>query len=54
MTWKTWPLKQLTCGDIQLKPDEITLRFINTPAKGMIGDIELEISAHTFKERVEN
>lgn len=45
--------KELTCGDIQLKTDEITIRLVETPAKGMIADIELEIFAHAFKERIE-
>ena len=45
--------KQLTCNDIQLKTDEITIRLLKTSDEGMIADIELEIFAHAFKERVE-
>ena len=53
------PLKEeasslLTCGDITLKPDEITIRLIKTDAVGLIGDnLELEVFAHAFKERVD-
>jgi hypothetical protein len=45
--------KQLTCNDIQLKTNEITVRLLQTPREGMISDIELEIFAHAFSERVE-
>jgi len=45
--------KQLTCRNIHLQANEITIRLIKTPAKGMIADIELELFAHAFKERIE-
>jgi len=43
----------LTCGEIHLQPDEISLRLLETPSNHMRGDIELDITAHAFKERVE-
>jgi hypothetical protein len=45
--------KELTCVDISLQSSEITLHLINTPAAGMLAEIELEIFAHPFKERIE-
>lgn len=44
--------KQLTCGDIQLSSEEVTARLISTPRDGMIAEMELEIFAHAFPERV--
>lgn len=45
--------KQLTCSDIQLKTDEITVRLLRTSPEGMLATVELEIFAHAFSERVE-
>ena len=49
---KIFLAKKLTCGDIKLSPKEISIRLINSEANGMIGDIEIEIKAHAFAERV--
>lgn len=49
---KTFVAKELTCGDIKLKPEEVSIRFNVIRGNGMIGDIEVEIKAHAFKERV--
>lgn len=43
--------KELTCGDIALSSDEISVRLL-TVAGSMIGDIEVEISAHAFGDRI--
>lgn len=51
---KSYFAKSLTCGDIHLTSKEISIRFIETKGKGMIGDIEFEIKAHAFPERVKN
>ena len=45
--------KQLSFSDIQLKTNEITIRLLHTPPEGMIAEMELEIFAHAFSERVE-
>ena len=45
---KTYFAEKLSCGAIKLTADEISIRFILAKGKGMIGDIELEITAHAF------
>jgi len=49
---KVFIAKELTCGDIALTPEEISLRFIETIGDFMIGGVELDIKAHAFKERI--
>ena len=49
---KKYVAKQLTCGDIKLSPNEISVRIIITAGGQMIGEVELEITAHSFAERV--
>lgn len=49
---KTFLAEKLTCGDIKLTPEEISIRFIEVSGGKMIGDVELEITAHAFGERV--
>lgn len=44
--------EHLSCGDIKLKPEEVSIRFIKSSGQ-MIGDVELEIAVHSFKERVD-
>lgn len=43
----------LTCGDINLSSDEVSVRLIKNRGDGMLAPIELEITAAAFKERVE-
>lgn len=43
---------ELTCGDIQLKPSEVSVRFIKVVGGEMIGAVEVEIAAHSFTERI--
>ena len=43
--------EHLSCGDIILKPEEVSIRFIKSTGQ-MIGNVELEISVHAFKERI--
>lgn len=50
---KDFIARELTCGDIKLKPDEVSVRLINIKGDGMIGEIEVEVTASSFKERVE-
>jgi len=44
---------KLTCGEFKLTSKEISVRFIKIEGGGMIGEVELEITAAAFKERVE-
>lgn len=44
--------EHLSCGDIKLRPEEISVRFIKSSGE-MIGEVELEISVYSFKERVD-
>ncbi len=50
---KQYVAKQLTCGDIKLGPDEVSIRLIKIEGDGMLAPVELEITAAAFKERVE-
>jgi len=43
--------KELTCGEIALSPDEISIRLL-TVSGDMIGSVEVEIKAHAFGERI--
>jgi hypothetical protein len=49
---KTYIAKQLTCGDIKLSLNEITIRLVDVEGDGMIGAVEVDISAHAFPERI--
>lgn len=49
---KDYIFKELTCGDIKLKPSEVSIRFIKVAGGEMIGAVEVEITAHSFAERV--
>lgn len=46
-------IELLSCNDIKLNENEFSFRILKTDRKFMIADIELEIKAHHFKERVE-
>ena len=50
---KIFIAQELTCKEIKLKPEEISIRLINAGGDGMISPIEIEITAHAYKERVE-
>jgi len=49
---KQFIASELTCGDIQLTPEEISIRLLNHAGNNMIASVEFEISAHAFAERV--
>jgi hypothetical protein len=49
---KAFTAKELTCGDISLEPNEVSVRIINTARTGMLAEIELEVTAHAFDERI--
>jgi hypothetical protein len=44
---------QLTCGDRALQPDEVSVRKILSLGKGMMADVEMDIYAAAYKDRVE-
>ena len=50
---KVYLAKELTCGDISLTSEEVSIRFIQNVGPNMIGDVEVQISVHAFKERVD-
>ena len=50
---KKYVAEQLTCGDIKLDSNEVSIRFLQARGKGMLAPVELEITAAAFKERVE-
>lgn len=43
---------ELSCNELKLKPDEISIRIIIPKASLQIANTELEIKAHGFKERI--
>ena len=49
---KEFVAKELTCGDIQLQPHEVSIRLLKTEGNGMLAGIELEVTAHAFADRV--
>lgn len=49
---KEYAAKELSCGDIALKPDEVSVRLIKTEGEGMIGTVEAEVNAFAFDERI--
>jgi hypothetical protein len=49
---KSYLAKELSCGDITLTPEEVSVRLINTVNAGMIADLEVEVTVHAFDERV--
>jgi len=49
---KSYLAKELSCGDINLTPEEVSIRLINTVDAGMIADFEVEVTVHAFDERV--
>ena len=50
--FKKFLAKKLTCNDISLSPNEISVRFVNVDGGDMIADIEVEIVVHAFPERI--
>lgn len=51
---KPYLAEKLTCGEIKLKENEITVRLIKVDGIGMIGRVEIEITAFSFPERIKN
>jgi hypothetical protein len=44
---------QLTCGNIKLSSDEVSVRLLQNRGDGMLAPLEIEITAAAFRERVE-
>lgn len=51
---KKYITEKLSGASRTLTPSEISIRYIQTQGSGMIADIELEITAHAYPERVKN
>jgi hypothetical protein len=45
--------EQLTCGDIILSPEEVSIRALCSLGEGMITDIEIDMTAAPFQERID-
>jgi hypothetical protein len=43
--------KQLSCGERQLQPDEISIRIHENCGSAMIAPLEIEVTAHAYAER---
>jgi hypothetical protein len=50
---KVFLADKLTCDDIKLRADEVSVRLITVHGRGMLGNVELDITAHGFPERVQ-
>ena len=43
--------KELSCGERQLQPDEISIRIHENCGSAMIAPLEIEVTAHAYAER---
>jgi len=50
---KEYISKELTCGDITLTSREVSVRLVHVYGEGMLGSVEIEVTAHSFAERVD-
>lgn len=50
---KEYVAQLLSGSAISLKPEEVTVRLIQTEAAGLIGAVEFELFAHAFEERIQ-
>ncbi|MCL2037412.1 hypothetical protein FWG95_00140 [Candidatus Saccharibacteria bacterium] len=50
---RSYLAKELSCKDINLTPEEVSIRLIKAIDIGMIAPIEVEVAVHAFDERVE-
>jgi hypothetical protein len=50
---KTYLAEALTCDNIKLVSGEISIKLVSADGEQMMGDIEIEITAHAFPARVE-
>ncbi len=51
---KCFIAEKLTCGAIALSPEEVSIRGIHVAlGKGMIADVEMDITAASFQDRVD-
>ncbi len=49
---KVFVAKKLSGSDIILNTNEVSVRLIGVSGSGMLADVELEITAHAFEERI--
>ena len=50
---KSYIAEQLTCGDRTLQPNEVSIRLLEPSGKDMLADVEMDIFAAAYKERVD-
>jgi hypothetical protein len=51
---KQFVAKKLTCKEITLGPQEVSIRLLPSAGKGMLAKVELDIFAAPYPERIEN
>jgi hypothetical protein len=49
---KIFIAETLSCGDIKLGPHEVSVRLIESNGNGMLSEVEIEVTAHAFGDRV--
>ncbi len=45
--------EQLSCGDRTLQPSEVSVRLLDALGRNMLADVEIDMFAAPYKERVE-
>ena len=52
---QTYLAARLSCGDIKLRPDEVSVRLIAVKDDSrMLGSVEVDITAHAFPDRIKD
>jgi hypothetical protein len=50
---KEFAAEQLTCGDRKLASNEVTVRLLRSLGKDMLADVEIDITAAPYQERID-
>src|SRR5688572_3249021 len=54
MKLRTFLAERLSCGEISLSPEEVSVRLIAVhPKSEIMGDVEMDVHAHEFPDRIE-
>ena len=51
---QTYVAEQLTCGDRILQPHEVSIRLLEALGKSMLANVEMDIFAASYQDRVDN
>lgn len=49
---QTYLADRLSCSNIHLRQDAVSVRLLPVRGRGMLGTVELDITAHEFPDRV--